>query len=83
MAAPLALAPTFFAHHSDMKAMGAVVLLMNSYVFWYHADPPYDGNYGTSSFSRDSEESDEVEIDRNMSSERFTHSIEKGADVVR
>ena len=66
-----------------MKALGVIVLFMNVYVFWYHADPPYEGNYGVS-FSRDSDEdSEEVEIDRNMSNERFVHSIEKGADLVR
>jgi hypothetical protein len=80
---PLGLIPSFFAYHGDVKAMGAIVLFMNLYVFWYHADPPYEGNYGTS-FRRDSdEESDEVEIDRSMSSERFTHSIEKGAELVK
>ena len=81
--APIALIPSFFGHHCDIKALGIIVLFMNVYVFWYHADPPYEPNYGMS-FRRDSdEESDEVEIDRNMSNERFTHSIEKGADLVR
>ena len=42
--APLAMGPIFFSHHIDITLMGIVVLLMNSYVFWYHVDPPAEYN---------------------------------------
>lgn len=81
LAAPVALLPTFFSYHADVKALGVLVLLMNVYVFWYHAEPPYEySDYGRRRASDDSEDSD---VDAGQSSERFYKSVEKGADLVR
>ena len=44
LVAPLGIIPGFFAFHDDIKALGAVVLCMNMYVFYHHLDPPYEGN---------------------------------------
>lgn len=39
---PLALPVIFYGKHSDIKMLGFLVMIMNFYVFWYHADPSYD-----------------------------------------
>jgi len=38
--APLSLIPVFFCTHYDVMCMSILTGLMNSYVFWYHVDPP-------------------------------------------
>lgn len=84
LAAPLALLPSFFAYHSDVKALGVLVLVMNVYVFWYHAEPPSEYNdYGGGRRSKDSDDSEDSDIQTDASSERFYKSVEKGADLVR
>ena len=73
MVAPLALLPTFFAYHGDVKTLGFLVLIMNVYVFWYHAEPPYEYNYHSSRRTRtSSDDSDEHEdLPRGQNAERF------------
>jgi hypothetical protein len=83
LVAPIALLPSFFGYHSDVKALGALVLIMNAYVFWYHADPPYEYAYTPSNRRQSDEDSDEVDVDASQGSERFYKSVEKGADLVR
>ena len=39
---PIALPVIFYGKHSDIKMLGFLVMIMNFYVFWYHADPSYD-----------------------------------------
>jgi hypothetical protein len=29
----------FYGNHSDIKMLGFLVMIINFYVFWYHADP--------------------------------------------
>ena len=58
LAAPVGLLPAFFGYHTDVKALGALVLLMNLYVFWYHADPPYDYGRSHRSHRRSSDDED-------------------------
>lgn len=48
LSVPFALPVMFYAHHSDIKMLGFLVLIMNFYVFWYHADPSYDEYNNTS-----------------------------------
>lgn len=46
MVAPFGIFPAFFSYHDDIKALGAVVMIMNMYVFYHHLDPPYDDKDG-------------------------------------
>jgi hypothetical protein len=38
--APVSMVAIFGSTHLDVMMMGAIVFLMNAFVFWYHVDPP-------------------------------------------
>lgn len=38
--APLSFIAVFVSSHPDLMILSAIVFFMNSYVFWYHLDPP-------------------------------------------
>jgi len=88
--APLAFIPTFFAYHNDVKMLGALVLFMNMYVFWYHIDPPVDVYNDGRNYRRrhggesDSDnDSDNYERPSQQRGEKFYNSVEKGTDIMR
>jgi hypothetical protein len=74
---PLSLVAIFFGSHLDIKLMGIIVLMMNSYVFWYHVDPPeqfteykrfkrYRSNHrATNNIASESDSDEKINITKN------------------